>query len=153
MSLFLELDSHVSPSVFIGVASSFLNSPRPHLVSFSFLFLAGTRTMHKLVLAAHALRNGTTVMDAIYVGECQDSSSFDQKLVQGKILLCSYTVRFILGVSTIKQALITAKNLTAAGLVFYMDSSATGFQMSSNPMDIPGILIYSSQDSQVSSES
>ncbi|VVA93109.1 unnamed protein product [Arabis nemorensis] len=109
---------------------------------------SGTRTMHKLVLAAHALRNGTSVMDAIYVGECQNSSSFDQKLVQGKILVCSYTVRFILGVSTIKQALITAKNLTASGLVFYMDSSAIGFQMSSTPMDIPGILISSSQDSQ-----
>lgn len=109
--------------------------------------------MHKLVLAAHALRNGTTVMDAIYVEECQDSSSFDQKLVQGKILVCSYTVRFILGVSTIKQALIAAKNLTAAGLVFYMDPSATGFQMTSTPMDIPGILISSSQDSQVKSES
>ncbi|CAN7093668.1 unnamed protein product [Brassica rapa subsp. narinosa] len=115
--------------------------------SFSFLLLAGTRTMHKLVLAAHALRNGTTIMDAIYVGECQDSSSYDQKLVQGKILVCSYTVRFILGVSTIKQALVTAKNLTAAGLVFYMDPSSTGFQMTSTPMDIPGILISSPQDS------
>lgn len=110
---------------------------------------SGTRIMHKLVLATHALRNGTTVMDAIYVGECQDSSSFDQKLVQGKILVCSYTVRFILGVSTIKQALLTAKNLTAAGLVFYIDPSATGFQMTSSPMDIPGILISSPQDSQV----
>ncbi|CAN6975120.1 unnamed protein product [Brassica rapa subsp. trilocularis] len=108
---------------------------------------SGTRTMHKLVLAAHALRNGTTIMDAIYVGECQDSSSYDQKLVQGKILVCSYTVRFILGVSTVKQALITAKNLTAAGLVFYMDPSSTGFQMTSTPMDIPGILISSPQDS------
>lgn len=105
--------------------------------------------MHKLVLATHALRNGTTVMDTIYVGECQDSNSFDQKLVQGKILVCSYTVRFILGVSTIKKALITAKNLTAAGLVFYVDPSAAGFQMSSTPMDIPGILISSPQDSQV----
>ncbi|XP_010478484.1 PREDICTED: subtilisin-like protease SBT2.1 [Camelina sativa] len=109
---------------------------------------SGTRTMHKLILATHALSNGTTVMDAIYVGECQDSSSFDQKLVQGKILVCSYTVRFILGVSTIKQALITAKNLTAAGLVFYIDPSAAGFQMTSTPMDIPGILISSPQDSQ-----
>ncbi|KAG7593448.1 Peptidase S8/S53 domain superfamily [Arabidopsis thaliana x Arabidopsis arenosa] len=109
---------------------------------------SGTRTMHKLVLATHALGNGTTVMDAIYVGECQDSSSFDQKLVHGKILVCSYTVRFILGVSTIKQALITAKNLTAAGLVFYIDPSATGFQMTSTPMDIPGILISSPQYSQ-----
>ncbi|KAG2242589.1 hypothetical protein Bca52824_095569 [Brassica carinata] len=93
--------------------------------SFSFLLLAGTRTMHKLVLAAHALRNGTTIMDALYVGECQDSSSYELKLVNGKILVCSYTVRFILGVSTIKQALLTAKNLTAAGLVFYMDPSST----------------------------
>ncbi|KAL0705722.1 hypothetical protein Bca4012_072147 [Brassica carinata] len=115
--------------------------------SFSFLLLAGTRTMHKLVLAAHALRNGTTIMDAIYVGECQDSSSYELKLVNGKILVCSYTVRFILGVSTIKQALLTAKNLTAAGLVFYMDPSSTGFQMTSTPMDIPGILISSPQDS------
>lgn len=146
MSLFLELGSHVS----LVIVYSFLDFLLNLTLSVSlFLLLAGTRTMHKLVLATHALCNGTTVMDAIYVGECQDSSSFDQKLVQGKILVCSYTVRFILGVSTIKQALITAKNLTAAGLVFYIDPSATGFQMTSTPMDIPGILISSPQYSQV----
>lgn len=145
MSLSLELDSLVSPFFFYTLAS-FMTLPLP--VS-RFLLLAGTRTMHKLVLAAHALRNGTTIMDAIYVGECQDSSSYELKLVNGKILVCSYTVRFILGVSTIKQALLTAKNLTAAGLVFYMDPSSTGFQMTSTPMDIPGILISSPQDSLV----
>ncbi|KAG2304045.1 hypothetical protein Bca52824_032696 [Brassica carinata] len=84
--------------------------------------------------------------------ECQDSSSYDQKLVQGKILVCSYTVRFILGVSTVKQALITAKNLTAAGLVFYMDPSSTvsdefnsdGYPRDSNllPQDSMALLQY-----------
>ncbi|XP_010519036.1 PREDICTED: subtilisin-like protease SBT2.1 [Tarenaya hassleriana] len=110
---------------------------------------SGTRTMHKLVLAVHALNNGTTITDDINVGECQDSSRFDRNLVQRKLLICSYTVRFILGLSTIKQALGTAKNLSAAGLVFYLDSSVTSFQLGPTPMDIPGIIVPSPQDSEV----
>ncbi|CAN1328081.1 Subtilisin-like protease SBT2.2 [Linum perenne] len=106
-------------------------------------------TMYTLVSALHALNNGTTVTSDMYVSECQDSSSFDKEIVQGNVLICSYSVRFVLGVSTIKQALETASNLSAAGVVFCMDPFVLGFQLNPIPMGMPGIIIPTSDDSKI----
>jgi len=103
-----------------------------------------------MISATHALCNDTTATDDMYVGECQDASILNQDLVTGNLLICSYSVRFVLGVSTIKQALQTAKNLSAAGVIFYMDPFVIGFQLNPTPMDIPGIIIPSPDDSKVS---
>lgn len=105
--------------------------------------------MYLLISALDALHNDTMVTEDMYVGECQCSSSFTEELVRGKLLICSYSIRFILGLSTIKQALQTAKNLSAAGLVFYMDPFVIGFQLNPTPMRIPGIIIPSPDDSKV----
>ena len=105
--------------------------------------------MYTLVSALHALNNNTTVASDMYVGECQDSSSLNQDLVRGNLLICSYSIRFVLGLSTIKQALETAKNLSAAGVVFYMDPFVIGFQLNPIPMTMPGIIISSPVDSKV----
>lgn len=112
---------------------------------------AGTAkdAMYTLVSAIHVLNNDTTVADDLYVGECQDSSRFNRNLVQGNLLICSYSIRFILGISTIQQALETAKNLSAVGLVFYMDPFVLGFQLNPVPMKIPGIIIPSPENSKV----
>ncbi|CAJ1938262.1 unnamed protein product [Sphenostylis stenocarpa] len=111
----------------------------------------GTRenTMFKLIHARHALNKSTTVVDDMYIGECQDASIFNQDLVQGNLLMCSYSVRFVLGLSTIKQALETAMNLSAVGVVFSMDPFVTAFQLNPVPMRIPGIIIPSSNDSKI----
>ncbi|CAI0546103.1 unnamed protein product [Linum tenue] len=106
-------------------------------------------TMYTLVSALHALNNGTTVTSDMYVGECQDSSSFDEEIVQGNLLICSYSIRFVLGLSTIKQALETAQNLSVAGVVFCMDPFVIGFQLNPIPMSIPGIVIPTSDDSKI----
>ncbi|KAJ9183381.1 hypothetical protein P3X46_007243 [Hevea brasiliensis] len=106
-------------------------------------------TMYTLISALHALNNDTTVTDDMYVGECQDSSNFNQDLVQGKLLICSYSIRFVLGLSTIKQALETAKNLSATGVVFYMDPFVIGFQLNPIPMRMSGIIISSPDDSKI----
>lgn len=106
-------------------------------------------TMYTLVSAVHALNNRTKLSDDIYVGECQDSCSFDEDIVRGNLLICSYSIRFVLGISTIKQSLETAKNLSAAGLVFYMDPFVIGFQLNPVPMNMPGIIIPSPEDSKV----
>ncbi|KAJ4850274.1 hypothetical protein Tsubulata_051174 [Turnera subulata] len=106
-------------------------------------------SMYTMISALHALNNDTTVSTDMYVGECQDSSSFDQDLVQGNLLICSYSIRFVLGLSTIKQALETAKNLSAVGVVFYMDPFVIGFQLNPIPMRIPGIIIPSPDDSKI----
>ncbi|KAI3926520.1 hypothetical protein MKW92_042342 [Papaver armeniacum] len=106
-------------------------------------------TMYTLVSALHALNNDTNDATNMYVGECQDPSSLSTDVVQGNLLLCSYSIRFVLGLSTIKQALETAKNLTAVGVVFYMDPYVIGFQLNPTPMDMPGVIIPSASDSKI----
>ncbi|KAG7034788.1 Subtilisin-like protease SBT2.2 [Cucurbita argyrosperma subsp. argyrosperma] len=106
-------------------------------------------TKNKLIAAIHALNNGTNVSADMYVGECQDSSNYDQDLIQGNLLICSYSIRFVLGLSTVKQALQTAKNLSAAGVIFYMDSFVIGFRLNPIPMKMPGIIISSPEDSKM----
>ncbi|WCJ24412.1 Subtilase family protein [Euphorbia peplus] len=104
-------------------------------------------TMYKLISATHALNINNSAATDMYVSECQDSSSFDQDIVQGNLLICSYSIRFVLGLSTIKQALEAAKNLSAAGVVFYMDPYVIGFRLNPIPMRIPGIIVASPDDS------
>lgn len=112
---------------------------------------AGTdqNATYTLVSAIDAL-NDTTASDDMYVGECQDAINFNRTVVQGNLLICSYSIRFVLGLSTIKQALETASNLSAAGIVFYMDPFVIGFQLNPVPMRLPGIIIPSPDDSKVS---
>lgn len=113
-------------------------------------FSAGTdnNTMYAMVSAVHAL-NDTTAADDMYASECQDSTSLNQDLIQGNLLICSYSIRFVLGLSTIKQALETAKNLNATGVVFYMDPFVIGYQLNPIPMELPGIIIPTPEDSKV----
>lgn len=105
--------------------------------------------MLMMVSAIHAL-NDTSAANDMYVSECQDAGNFNQDVVRGNLLICSYSIRFVLGLSTIKQALETANNLSAAGVVFYMDPYVIGFQLNPVPMRIPGIIIPSPEDSKVS---
>lgn len=85
----------------------------------------------------------------MYVGECQDANKFNKDLIKGNLLMCSYSIRFVLGLSTIKRASETAKNLSAAGVVFYMDPYVIGFQLNPVPMKMPGIILASTNDSKV----
>lgn len=106
-------------------------------------------SMYTLVSAVHALRNDTDAVNNMYLGECQDSSYLNSDMVKGNILICSYSIRFVLGLSSIRQALETAKNVSAAGIIFYMDPFVLGFQLNPTPMDIPGLIIPSPDDSKV----
>ena len=105
--------------------------------------------MYSLIAAPDALINYTTSPIEMSLGECQDSSHLDRDLIRGKILLCSYSIRFVLGLSSVKQALDTAKNVSSAGVIFYLDPFVLGFQLNPTPMDIPGLIIPSSDDSKV----
>ncbi|XP_021298545.1 subtilisin-like protease SBT2.2 [Herrania umbratica] len=104
---------------------------------------------YTLISALHALCNDTTLADDMYVGECQDSSNFNPELIEGNLLICSYSIRFVLGLSTIKRAVQTAKNVSAAGVVFYMDPFVIGFQLNPTPLEMPGIIIPSPDDSKI----
>ncbi|KAL6845220.1 hypothetical protein ACP4OV_024715 [Aristida adscensionis] len=105
--------------------------------------------MYTLIAAPHALKNYTASPTELSLGECQDSSHLDEDLIRGKILVCSYSIRFVLGLSSVKQALDTATNVSAAGVIFYLDPFVLGFQLNPTPMHMPGIIIPSSDDSKV----
>jgi hypothetical protein len=49
----------------------------------------------------------------------------------------------------VKQALDTANNVSAAGVIFYLDPFVLGFQLNPTPMRMPGLIIPSSDDSKV----
>ena len=102
--------------------------------------------MYSLVAATHAQKNGT---DDMYANECQDPSELEQHLVEGNILICSYTIRFVLGLSSVRQAVMTANNLSAVGIIFYTDPFVVGFQLNPVPLTMPGLIIPSSDDSKV----
>ncbi|RYR19936.1 hypothetical protein Ahy_B03g064900 isoform A [Arachis hypogaea] len=112
---------------------------------------AGTSVgkLYTLVHAHHALNNDTADPDDMYVNQCQDASKFSKDLVRGNLLMCSYSIRFVLGLSTIKQTLGMAKNLSAAGVVFYIDPFVIGYQINPVPMKMPGIIIASTNDSKI----
>lgn len=104
-------------------------------------------SMYTLITAAHAVRNDSERDNDLYLGECQDPSPLNRNLVNGSILICSYSIRYLLGLSSVKQALETAKNLSAAGVIFYMEAFILQFQLNPTPMDIPGLIIPSPIDS------
>lgn len=105
-------------------------------------------SMYTLISATHALKNDTTEND-LYLGECQDSSQLNEVLIKGNLLICSYSIRFVLGLSSVKQALETAKNVSAIGVVFYLDPFVLGFQLNPTPMHMPGLIIPSPDDSKI----
>lgn len=105
--------------------------------------------MYPLIAATHALKNDTTDANEMYLEECQDSSLLNKNLIKGKILVCSYSIRFVLGLSSVKQALQSAKNVSAVGVIFYMDPFVIGFQLNPTPMHMPGLIIPSPDDSKV----
>lgn len=100
--------------------------------------------MYSLVASTHALKNGT---DDMYANECQDPNELEQSLVEGNILVCSYTIRFVLGLSSVRQAVMTANNLSAVAIIFHTDPFVVGFQLNPVPMTMPGLIIPSTDDS------
>lgn len=107
--------------------------------------------MYTLISANDALRNDSDRENSFYAGECQDPSQLNQDLVKGNIIICTYSIRYVLGLSSIKQALVTAKNVSAAGIIFCVDFYAVGFQLNPTPMDIPGLIAPSPVETKVCS--
>ncbi|KAL5977079.1 hypothetical protein ACLOJK_021421 [Asimina triloba] len=105
--------------------------------------------MYTLVSAMHALNDNITGTDDMYLSECQDPSRLNSDLIQGNLLICSYSIRFVLGLSSVKQALETASNVSAIGVVFYLDPFVIGYQLNPTPMTLPGLIIPSPDDSKI----
>ncbi|XP_065022022.1 subtilisin-like protease SBT2.3 [Musa acuminata AAA Group] len=149
--------SSFSPWIFTVGASAHDRIYSNHLVLGNNLKISGVGLapgtngdlMYPLIAATHALTNETTDANDMYLAECQDSSLLNKDLTKGKLLVCSYSIRFVLGLSSIKQALQSAKNVSAVGVIFYMDPFVIGFQLNPTPMHMPGLIIPSPDDSKI----
>ncbi|KAH7424310.1 hypothetical protein KP509_11G002200 [Ceratopteris richardii] len=100
--------------------------------------------MYDLALAEDALLNNSFSLNP---SDCQQSAVLNKTLLQGKILLCSYSSRFIYGGSSVKKVAETARNLSAAGFVLYVKTDLPGIKFSPTPLGMPGIVIIDVQDS------
>ncbi|GJW02493.1 hypothetical protein Tco_1561349 [Tanacetum coccineum] len=58
-----------------------------------------------------------------------------------------YSIKYVLRQSTIDTAVQTTRNLSAAGIVFLMDHFIIGLQLNPVPINLPGIIIPSANNS------
>ncbi|MCO5548281.1 hypothetical protein L7F22_001738 [Adiantum nelumboides] len=80
--------------------------------------------MHNLILASDALKgNGSTLPDA---NDCQDSSLFEADMVQGKVIICSYSIDYIFGGASVNSVIDTIKNLSAVGMILIVTADFEG---------------------------
>jgi hypothetical protein len=56
-------------------------------------------------------------------------------------------IRFVLGLSSARQAVMTPNNLSAVGIIFYIDAFVIGFHLNTMPMIMQGLIIPLSYDS------
>ncbi|KAI5059612.1 hypothetical protein GOP47_0025931 [Adiantum capillus-veneris] len=101
--------------------------------------------MYNLVLAEDALAN--TSGFSFSPSNCQQPGVLNKTLIQGKILLCTYSFSFIYGASTVKRVSDTAKNLGAVGFVLLAKTDLPGNKFNPVPLGMPGIVITNVQDS------
>ncbi|KAL2622334.1 hypothetical protein R1flu_002539 [Riccia fluitans] len=101
----------------------------------------------KMVLAQDAV---TGPRNPIFdPSDCQDSASLDRTMVEGKILICTYSFNFVYGGSTIKRVEETVRNLSAVGFVMVVESDTAGSRFDPIPITVPSIVITSQNHSQI----
>ncbi|CAM8911971.1 unnamed protein product [Rhodiola kirilowii] len=105
---------------------------------------------YKLVLAKDGLKkNGSFPQTAEYVEECQHPEAFDQFIVQGSIVLCTFSTGFVNETSTLTAIVQTAKRLGLAGFVLLANPALGDYVAEPVPFSVPAILIPNVSDSQI----
>ena len=90
-------------------------------------------------------------MAAPELSTCQEEGRLERRLVEGKILVCSYGAEFVSGAATIRSVLATANRLSARGVILTVDAeSVDGPDVGPFPSPLPALLIPSLHDSMVS---
>jgi hypothetical protein len=115
-----------------------------------YLFTAGTPgdNMYNLILATDAfLKHNSSI--AQNDDECQNASILDQEMVQGNLLICSYSLNFLFGISTFKNVMDTIKNLSAVGVVMTTTVDLRGINIPDAPFSVPAIIVLAANDSKV----
>ncbi|CAN6452701.1 unnamed protein product [Victoria cruziana] len=73
--------------------------------------------------------------------DCQKPEVLNRKMVEGRILLCGYSINFLMGNSSIRKVSKTAKSLGAAGFVLAVENFSPDAKFDPVPVGIPGIVI------------
>lgn len=103
--------------------------------------------LYRLILAQDAVQGrGDPLLSP---SECQSPKLYNNLLVRGKILICTYTFDFVYGGSTMQQLVKTAKSLGAAGVTVVVDSDSSGQKFEPVPLAIPVIVLPTSADSNI----
>ncbi|KAJ8761746.1 hypothetical protein K2173_004556 [Erythroxylum novogranatense] len=105
---------------------------------------------YKLVLAQDAVRaNGTFPRTPPYAEECQYPEALDPIVVQGSIVICTFSAGFYNGTSTINAVIDTAKGLGFMGFALIANPDYGDFIVEPIPFAVPGIMIPKVADAQV----
>ncbi|MCO5566877.1 hypothetical protein L7F22_020560 [Adiantum nelumboides] len=105
--------------------------------------------MESLVLAKDAARNYTLSNEEIVLEECQNGLNFEKDEVKGKILVCAFTLSFLIGRASVKIVEATAKELSASGVIFTISPWMQGINLHVEfmPVNIPMIIIPNAHES------
>ncbi|KAI3456511.1 hypothetical protein Pfo_013174 [Paulownia fortunei] len=108
---------------------------------------------YKLVLAKDAIKvNGTFPRTPQYIEECQYPEALDPTVVQGSVVICTFSAGFYNGTSNLTAIIETAKVLGFIGFVLVANPSYGDFIAEPIPFSIPGIMIPRTSDAQIISQ-
>ncbi|KAA8520138.1 hypothetical protein F0562_014394 [Nyssa sinensis] len=108
---------------------------------------------YKLVLAKDAVKvNGTFPKTAQYIEECQYPEALDPFVVQGSVVICTFSAGFYNGTSTLTAIFETAKILGFMGFVLVANPAYGDFIAEPIPFPVPGIMIPRTGDAQIVSQ-
>ncbi|PIN21325.1 Cucumisin [Handroanthus impetiginosus] len=108
---------------------------------------------YKLVLAKDAAKvNGTFPKTPQNIEECQYPEALDPNVVQGSIVICTFSAGFYSGTSNLTAIIETAKVLRFMGFVLVANPSYGDFIAEPIPFSVPGIMIPRTRDAQVISQ-
>ncbi|MCD9637587.1 hypothetical protein HAX54_020956 [Datura stramonium] len=100
----------------------------------------------KLVLAKDAIKINTTF--PIIAEECQYPEAFDPLVVQGSVVICTFSAGFYNGTSTITAIIHTANLLRFRAFIFVANPTYGDFIAEPIPFAIPAIMIPTTTDTQ-----
>ncbi|XP_041028336.1 subtilisin-like protease SBT2.4 isoform X2 [Juglans microcarpa x Juglans regia] len=108
---------------------------------------------YKLVLAKDAVKiNGGFPRTPPYVEECQYPEALDRKIVQGRVVICTFSAGFFNETSTLTAIINTARTLGFIGFILAANPSYDDFIAEPIPFAVPGIMIPSVADAQIISQ-
>lgn len=84
-----------------------------------------------------------------YIEECQYPEALDPTVVQGSVVICTFSSGFYNGTSNLTAIINTAKALGFMGFVLVANPSYGDFIAEPIPFSIPGIMIPRASDAQV----